>query len=245
MNKNFLEKSLNKNNKNFLEKSLNKNNKNNKNFLEKSLNKNNKNNTFKLESKVLKDGFSQEYLAKNAKMSPDLSWSSVKDAQCYALVCFDPDSVGTPNFVHWILQYIPPEITKIPSMEIVKKQTIEIKSNKNGNNKTYTIIQGKNGWGEYGYSGPTPPDDKVHHYNFCLFALSNIDKELQNITKNYNKNGLNKLMATHILNEASLIVPYQRINKNNTNKNTNKNNTNNKNKNNNKNNNKLGNNTNA
>ena len=181
-------------------------------------------NSFRLESQVLKNGFTKEYLSQNAKMSPDLSWTPITGAECYAMVCFDPDSVGKPNFVHWILQYIPKEITKIPSIPISREKVIEVQNNK--------IIQGKNGWGEYGYGGPQPPDDKVHNYNynFCLFALSNIDKELQNETQNYNKNALNKLMETHILETMTLIVPYAK-------KNNNKVNNNNK-----GNNNKLGNN---
>jgi len=198
--------------------------------MNKNLTKNLTKNKFKLESKVLQKDFTKEYLSQNATMSPDLSWTPVTGAQCYAMVCFDPDSVRTSNFVHWILQYIPKEITKIPSIPISREKVIEVQNNK--------IIQGKNGWGEYGYGGPQPPDDKVHNYNynFCLFALSNIDKELQ--TQNYNKNALNKLMETHILETITLIVPYK---KNSNNKSNNKSN-NNKLGNNKGNNNKLGNN---
>ena len=193
----------------------NKNNNNNNNG-NNIVSKNGNNNTSKksnnkkmeLKSDLLQNGFTKEYLSKNAELSPDLSWTKIQGAEAYALVVYDEDSTPA-GWVHWLIQYIPSNVTKLSQMPVQRTKMLTFKSN----NKDTELIQGKNSWGTYGYGGPAPPDDKEHHYHFCVYALKNLDtniKNLSNVSRNINKNTLTKMIESHVLAQAVLTVVYKK-----------------------------------
>ena len=108
-----------------------------------------------------------KYICSNQKgldISPGISWKAVPKAKSYVLIVEDPDAPIQNGFVHWILQNIPSNITSIPELQQQKEKIFYLKKGR--------IIQGLNSWGRYSYGGPCPPPDgKIHHYYFKIFAL--------------------------------------------------------------------------
>jgi Raf kinase inhibitor-like YbhB/YbcL family protein len=95
-----------------------------------------------------------------ADHSPILQWDGAPDGtKAYALVVDDPDASGG-SFVHWILYNVPAAARSLGgAMDTTPKL---------GDGS----MQGKNGFGKTGYSGPCPPRGPKHHYVFTLYALS-------------------------------------------------------------------------
>ena len=85
-------------------------------------------------------------------VSPPLTWSGVPAGTVeLALVCDDPDA---KSFVHWVAYGIPGDTTSLAE------------------GASGGFVEGKNGFGEAGYSGPRPPKgDGPHHYHFEIYAL--------------------------------------------------------------------------
>ena len=55
-----------------------------------------------------------QYTCYGQKMSPPLAWSGFpKEANCFALICEDPDAVGG-TFIHWVVYNIPRDVTAFP-----------------------------------------------------------------------------------------------------------------------------------
>lgn len=203
----------NKNNKNNNNKNNNNNN-NNKNKNKNNRNKNNNKNMKKIEltSTSLIDGFESKFLRENNKteMSPELSWTPVENAVSYALVCFDTDA---NNWVHWVIQYIPPDITHLPEMPVSRKKYVKLPDDAG------TIVQGKNSWDLCGYDGPAPPPGSgVHHYHFYIYALDiGLDQRKKNNKNNnniencnVNKNVLNKSIKDHVIAMGNFMQTYER-----------------------------------
>ena len=127
-------------------------------------------------------------------LSPALSWGKVPDgAKSIALLCEDPDAQPV-TWVHWVLYNLPASRTEIPAA--VPKADVT------GDGAR----QGKNDFGQIGYSGPCPPRGSPHRYFFKLYAL---DAEL-NLKPGATKNQLQASMEKHILAEGSLIGTYHR-----------------------------------
>jgi Raf kinase inhibitor-like YbhB/YbcL family protein len=89
-------------------------------------------------------------------LSPTLEWSGVpEEAAELAVLCEDPDAPrGT--FVHWVLAGLQPTATGLAEGE-----------------HPAAAVEGRNDFGEEGYSGPLPPrGDGPHRYFFRVFAAS-------------------------------------------------------------------------
>jgi Raf kinase inhibitor-like YbhB/YbcL family protein len=119
-------------------------------------------------------------------LSPSLFWSTVPNAQSYALICFDPDVPGGGTFIHWVISYIPSTITTLPNFSNVDTKFILLPDNQ-------CLVQGLNSFGQYGYCGPCPSQNGPklpHHYHFVIYALNTIisndhsDDLMQIIEKN-------------------------------------------------------------
>ncbi len=110
-----------------------------------------------------------------------------ENARSVAIIVDDPDA-GSGTFVHWVAWNIPaePEITT-------------------GSNPG---VQGLNGSGRPGYTGPCPPAGTgAHHYHFKVYAL---DVLLQ-LPENSGKQGLLDAMDNHVVAEGQLIGLYERM----------------------------------
>jgi Raf kinase inhibitor-like YbhB/YbcL family protein len=90
-------------------------------------------------------------------LSPTLEWSGVPEEEAaeLAVLCEDPDAPrGT--FVHWVLAGLQPTATGLAEGE-----------------HPAAAVEGRNDFGEEGYSGPLPPrGDGPHRYFFRVFAAS-------------------------------------------------------------------------
>ena len=89
-------------------------------------------------------------------LSPALEWSGVpEEAAELAVLCEDPDAPrGT--FTHWVLAGLQPTATGLAEGE-----------------RPAAAAEGRNDFGEEGYSGPLPPvGDGPHRYFFRVFAAS-------------------------------------------------------------------------
>jgi Raf kinase inhibitor-like YbhB/YbcL family protein len=123
------------------------------------------------------------YSCNGSNINPPLSFSDIpQGTKTLALIMDDPDApVGT--FVHWVIFNIPITITMVTEhMTIVN------------------AIEGINGIGRKGYTGPCPPSG-THRYFFKLYAL---DTSI-NLDEKADKYALEQAMQGHIINKAVLI----------------------------------------
>jgi Raf kinase inhibitor-like YbhB/YbcL family protein len=104
--------------------------------------------------------------------------------QSLALILFDPDAPGG-GFTHWVMWNIDP-------------------TGMIGENAA-PGVQGKNGKGDNGYTGPCPPDG-THHYHFMVYAL---DTKLD-LPASTGKEDLETAMKGHILATGDLIGLYKK-----------------------------------
>lgn len=85
--------------------------------------------------------------------SPQLAWSGgPAGTAAFALIVDDPDANG---FVHWLATDIPGSVSALPAGAVGQDAG----------------IQGRNGSGGTGYTGPCPPSG-THRYRFQVVALS-------------------------------------------------------------------------
>jgi Raf kinase inhibitor-like YbhB/YbcL family protein len=112
---------------------------------------------FTLTSSAFADGqpIPTEFTCDGENVSPPLAWKGAPTHTAqFALIVDDPDA-PSGDFVHWVMWQFGPgdgsvERGRLPG----------------------DAVEGKNGGGGTGYTGPCPPSG-VHHYRFQLFALSN------------------------------------------------------------------------
>ena len=125
--------------------------------------------------------------------SPPLAWSGAPGGtKSFALIMDDPDApMGT--FVHWVIYNIPAASSSLP------EAAAGIANPADGS------VQGKNGAGRLGYTGPCPPSG-THRYFFKLYALDQDLKLKEGITKRQ----LESAMQRHIVDQAELIGLYKR-----------------------------------
>jgi Raf kinase inhibitor-like YbhB/YbcL family protein len=134
-----------------------------------------------------------EYTADGANVNPALAWGKVPaGTKSLALICDDPDApMGT--WVHWVVWNLPPTSSGLPWAV------------PHGDAIAGGGLQGRNGSGKLGYSGPAPPSG-THRYFFKLYAL---DTELD-LPAGSGKADLLKAMEGHILGSGELMGRYSR-----------------------------------
>jgi Raf kinase inhibitor-like YbhB/YbcL family protein len=134
------------------------------------------------------------YTCDGQNISPPLAWSQgPAGTASFALILEDPDA-PVKNFTHWVIYNLPPDGR---SLAEAVTQDAELASG---------AIQGKNGLGRIGYTGPCPPKGSPHHYNFTLYAL---DKSLD-LGAEATKDQVLQAVKGHILAQAQLVGLYQR-----------------------------------
>lgn len=135
-----------------------------------------------------------EFTCDGSNISPPLSWSDVpSDAKSLALLVSDPDA-PSGTFTHWLLFNLPTGIGGL-SENLPPSERLE-----NG------ALQGKNGFGKFGYGGPCPPAGNAHRYFFRFYAL---DTKLD-LGSGITLQEINNAMKGHILEEAELMGTYSR-----------------------------------
>lgn len=126
-----------------------------------------------------------KYTCTGENINPELSITGIPSgAESLALIMDDPDA---PNgdFVHWVMWNIP-----------VQNEIAE---------NSAPGVQGTNGRGDVGYTGPCPPSG-THHYHFKVYALdANLD-----LPASTDKQRLLKAMEGHILEKGELIGLFKK-----------------------------------
>ena len=165
--------------------------------------------------------------------NPHLAWSDFpRETKSFAIVCHDPDVPSKPDdvnkkgrtvpydlprvdFYHWLLVDMPPSMTEIA--EAKDSDGITPRGKKPG--KTDHGVRGLNDYtswfegdkdmaGDYGgYDGPWPPfnDERLHHYNFTVYAL---DTPSLRLPEKFRGPDAVKALKGHVLAQATLVGTY-------------------------------------
>ena len=129
------------------------------------------------------------YTCDGLDVSPPLQWSAVPDGtRSLALISDDPDA-SSGTFVHWVIYNLPPDTRRLPE-DVPNRERLPSGA-----------VQGVNGAGTVGYTGPCPPSG-THRYFFKVYAL---DSELDP-----GEEDLPKAMEDHVLAEGRLMGTYRR-----------------------------------
>jgi Raf kinase inhibitor-like YbhB/YbcL family protein len=136
------------------------------------------------------------YTCEGGDVNPELTASNVPaDADSLALVVDDPDA-GEEPFVHWLLWNLPAEALTIPRSVAKTERVVSLDA-----------VQGTNGAGDVGYTGPCPPEsDGPHTYRFHLRAL---DTTLE-VDPRSTRSALADAMDGHVLAGTTLAATYER-----------------------------------
>jgi Raf kinase inhibitor-like YbhB/YbcL family protein len=125
--------------------------------------------------------------------SPALTWHDAPaNAAAFALIVDDPDA-PSGTFTHWVLFNLPAGTSSLPR-GVPTTDKLD-----NG------ALQGANGAGGTGYTGPCPPSG-THHYHFTLYAL---DGTL-NLGAGAAKQQVLDAMKGHIVAQAEIVGTYRR-----------------------------------
>jgi Raf kinase inhibitor-like YbhB/YbcL family protein len=134
-----------------------------------------------------------KYTCDGENISPSLAWDQPPAAtQSLALVVEDPDAPHK-SFSHWVLYDLPPNLRQLPE-KILPVPFL----NQGG-------VQGKSGFGKFGYGGPCPPSG-THRYRFKLYALD----QVMDLPPGATQADLIKAMQGHVLAGAELTGNYVR-----------------------------------
>ena len=133
------------------------------------------------------------YTCKGQGISPALMWSGVPSGtQSLAVITDDPDA-PSGTFVHWVIFNIPVSSRGLPEAVPTDPQLSD------------GAVQGNNGAGRPGYTGPCPPSG-THRYFFKLYAL---DTTLT-LEPGASKDQLLNAMDGHILGQAELMGTFSK-----------------------------------
>lgn len=146
-----------------------------------------------LASKAFENGgaIPEVYTCDGDNTSPPLEWTvAPSNARAFVLIMHDPDARGAGGFTHWVLYDIQVGTAHLDE-GMLPPGTVE----------------GKNGRGANGYTGPCPPSgDPAHHYEFHLYAL---DMPL-GLGPGKTKAEVEAAMKNHVLSDAIFTGLYER-----------------------------------
>jgi len=166
--------------------------------------------------------------------NPHLRWSDAPgQTRSFALICVDPDVPSKPDdvnqegktvkadlprvdFYHWVMVDIPAQVTEIKAGECSNGIVAGGKKQLGGPAGARQGVNDYTGWfandadmkGTYlGYDGPCPPwnDERLHHYNFTVYALSCARAPIEG---EFTGQQLLQAIKPHILAQATLTGTY-------------------------------------
>jgi len=136
----------------------------------------------------------RQYTDDGQDESPPLKWDHAPaGTKHFAIVCEDPDATKG-LFTHWLAFNLPAESRGL-GKGFPKEPTLPDGT-----------VQGTNGFGRIGYSGPAPPRGKPHRYTFRVYAL---DGPLE-LPPGAHRDDLATAMFDHVLAEGQLQGVYAR-----------------------------------
>jgi Raf kinase inhibitor-like YbhB/YbcL family protein len=166
--------------------------------------------------------------------NPHLAWSAPPEAtRSFALLCFDPEvptegsnvnreGVTVPldlpraDFFHWVLVDLPADLREIAEGSHSDGVTTRGKAPGPSASGGLQGINDYTGWfagdeamkGDYGgYDGPCPPwnDERVHAYNFVVYAL---DVPTLGLSGSFDGHAVRRAMQGHVLAESRITGLY-------------------------------------
>lgn len=143
---------------------------------------------FRLKSTAFADksAIPSEYTCQGKDISPDFHWTNAPDGtMSYALVCVDPKT-AQGEFIHWVIYNIPARVSELKK-GIERKEKLEDGT-----------LQGINDFNKVGYSGPCPPQNQNHTYEFSVYALDTVLELGPRASYETLKNAMRK----HVLTQA-------------------------------------------
>lgn len=100
-----------------------------------------------------------KYTADGENISPPLEWHNPPDGTaCLVLICDDPDA-PRGLWTHWVIYNIPADQRRLDEDVPADGQLPD------------GARQGRNGFGNIGWGGPSPPPGTPHRYFFRLYAV--------------------------------------------------------------------------
>lgn len=130
----------------------------------------------------------ERYTGYGKDTSPPLVIENIPEGTKSLVLWLDDPDALFGVFTHWIVYNIPPSKTRFDEDEKLN------------------YPHAKNDFGDFRYQGPHPPAGKPHRYHFKVYAL---DEELH-ISEGSDKREVKKLMAGHVIDEATLVGVYGR-----------------------------------
>ncbi len=131
--------------------------------------------------------FPKKYTCSGGDINPPFQFLNVPaKAQTLALTMHDPDA-PEGVWVHWVNYNILPDKTEVAENTIPGYQSL-------------------NDFGKYNYSGPCPPDEKIHHYVFRTYAVDTILE----INEGMTMKDLEKAMNGHVIAKSELVGVYRK-----------------------------------
>ena len=146
--------------------------------------------TLYLKSSAFENGKSipKKFTCEGENIAPMLFWQGIPaHTKSLALIMHDPDALSGVWY-HWIIFNISPNSNHIPDS---KNGTQQLAKNSRGNKQ---------------YDGPCPPDDKIHHYIFTLYALTT---KLQ-LSDEANIPAIKKTIQAYTITSATLTGLYKK-----------------------------------
>jgi hypothetical protein len=150
-----------------------------------------------LEVKITVKNLPSAYTCDGEDKSPeiDVGGVNINTSKCLAIICNDPDAAGGGGFIHWLAWNI--ELVKLIPEAIPKDAVVSF---------PLKAVQGTNGMGTIGYSGPCPPHGQTHRYFFKVYGL---DAELD-IAPGATKEEFLRAMGGHVVQYGETFVTYGR-----------------------------------
>jgi Raf kinase inhibitor-like YbhB/YbcL family protein len=134
------------------------------------------------------------YTCSGRDVSPPLRWRGVPDnAETLALIVDDPDA-ASGIWAHWVIYNIPANLDHLPAAVPRQGQLAS------------GARQGRNDFGQVGYSGPCPPPGPAHRYFFRLYA---VDRQLE-IRPGASRAQLLDALQDHILDQTEFMAHFGR-----------------------------------
>lgn len=138
------------------------------------------------------DNLPTRFTAAGDDVSPPLAWQGVPEATAELVLVVDDPDAEEGVFTHWVVYGILPEVTALPE-GLRPDALIE---------DPVPLVQGLNDFGDVGYAGPQPDEDRgPHRLFFRLFAL---DAELDT-PPGASRTELRDAARGHVLATAELV----------------------------------------
>ncbi|MCD1295930.1 YbhB/YbcL family Raf kinase inhibitor-like protein [Methanocella sp. CWC-04] len=135
-----------------------------------------------------------QYTCQGSDISPPLKWKGVPEETESLVMIMDDADAPNGTITHWVLFNLPPDTRGIPESFTAQDKL------DNG------AIQGKNDFGDIGYTGPRPPPGKQHEYYFRLYA---IDTKLD-LSPGATKDDVMHALKGHVIDDVELTGTYSR-----------------------------------